>query len=259
MKAIGAVSIAVVHTDKSLSHLGASQQEIFDYKIPMPDNIPLGCGSKLWGNKLTPFDKTLLLDADMLWLPGKKPEDIFKELDKVHFTSITEGYWTPDVDDRNKQYFFWAEPSEIAEVYKVNKVYQWRTEVMWWHSSEANDKLFDLAQDVFLESGLKTEAMYAQGTADELGLNVSAAVHDVHPHAYRWAPAYWHLLHKGIYPEFATLYRDYYLASFGSNISSGTAKKFYDRIMKAACNKMGLQYLFPLQSKREVLPERKKM
>jgi hypothetical protein len=259
MKAIGPVQIAVVHTDRSLSHLGDTQQAIFDIKIPLPDNIPTGCGAKLWGYKLSPFDVTLQLDADMLWLPGKTPEALFKELEDVEFTSITEGYWTDTQQDANPQYFFWADPVEIAEVYKVQKVYQWRTEVLWWKRTETVQQLFDLAQDVYLESGLKSEAVYATGTADELGLNVSAAVHDVHPHIYKWTPAYWHLLHKGTYPEFAALYANYYLASFGSNIASGTAKKFYDRIMKSACNKMGLQYLFPLQSKREILPERKKM
>lgn len=259
IKSVEDFPVCVVHSGQSLNHLSESQKSVFDMLIPLPDNVPMGCGAKLWAYDITPFKETLLLDADMLWLPQRTPSEFFQELKDVDFTSITEGYWTKNEKDINPVYFFWADPIEISEVYKVEKVYQWRSETMYFKRSELVEDMFKTAQRVFLNSGLKTEAKYATGTADELGLNVAAAVHDIHPHKYKWKPAYWHLLNKGSYPEFAELYSNYYLASFGSNMASGISKQFYDRIMKVACRKMGRSHLFPLISKRGMIPERTKM
>lgn len=259
IKAIEDFPICIVYTSQAISHLSEDQKLAIDLFIPLPENVPAGCGCKLWGYDISPFKETLLLDADMLWLPQRKPSDLFNELKDVEFTSITEGYWTAEKKDVNPLYFFWADPVEIASVYKVDMVYQWRSETMFFKKTEHIEDMFKTAQRVFINSGLKSEAKYATGTADELGLNVAAAVHDVHPHLYKWKPAYWHLLNKGAYPEFAALYSNYYLASFGSNIASTISRQFYDRIMKAACHKLGRAYVFPLISKRGTIPERMKM
>lgn len=259
IKAVEDFPVCIVHTAQSISHLSEDQKSVVDKFIELPDGVPAGCGCKLWGYDISPFKETLLLDADMLWLPQRKPSDLFNELKDVEFTSITEGYWTADKKDVNPLYFFWADPVEIASVYKVDMIYQWRSETMFFKKSELIEDMFKTAQRVFINSGLKSEAKYATGTADELGLNVAAAVHDVHPHTYKWKPAYWHLLNKGAYPEFAFLYANYYLASFGSNIASTISRQFYDRIMKSACHKLGKAYVFPLISKRGTIPERMKM
>ncbi len=259
IKAVENFPVCIVHTKQSISHLSEDQKSIVDLFIELPENVPTGCGCKLWGYDISPFKETLLLDADMLWLPQRKPSDLFNELKDVEFTSITEGYWTEEKKDINPLYFFWADPVEIASVYNVDMVYQWRSETIFFKKSEHIEDMFKTAQRVFINSGLKSEAKYATGTADELGLNVAAAVHDVHPHVYKWKPAYWHLLNKGAYPEFAHLYANYYLASFGSNIASTISRQFYDRIMKSACHKLGKAHVFPLISKRGTIQERMKM
>lgn len=259
IKAVEDFPVCIVYTEQSLNHLSEAQRAVIDHFIHLPENVPMGCGAKLWAYDISPFKETLLLDADMLWLPKRKPSDFFDEMKDVEFTSITEGYWTKDLKDINPIYFFWADPQEIADVYHVEKIYQWRSEVMYFKRTELIEDMFKTAQRVFTSSGLKSEAKYATGTADELGLNVAAAVHDVHPHQYKWKPAYWHLLNKGSYPEFSELYSNYYLASFGSNMASGISKQFYDRIMKVACMKLGKAHVFPLISKRGMLPERTKM
>lgn len=253
-----AVSIAVVRSDRSLAHLSDRQKEMFDIIIDVPDGVPHGCGAKLWANKITPFKKTVVLDADMLWVPKKTPDQLFSELDGIPFTAITEGYYDYDTGESNAspEYYFWADPLEIKEKYKVDggKIYQWRSEVMYF---EKADKIFTMARKVFNKPGLETMKQYATGVADELGINVACAVHGVNPHVFRWSPSYWHLLNGGIIPGFQDF--GHYLVSFGSNFASGSSKKLYDRIVKVACYKLGLQHVFPLASKRDWLKERSKM
>jgi hypothetical protein len=259
IKSVEDFPVTLVHSGGSIGHLSDTQREVFDTLIEAPEDIPHGCGAKLWACDLSPYETTLLLDADMLWLPKRMPSDMFEELDGVEFTSITEGYWSKEGSDIHPQYFFWAKPEEIAEVYKVDKVYQWRSETIYFKKTEKVREVFSLAQQVFENSGLQSETKYADGTADELGINVACAVHNIHPHEYKWKPAYWHLLNKGAYPDFGALYSNYYLASFGSNVASTISRQFYDRIMKVACYKLGRAYVFPLISKRGVVPERMKM
>lgn len=256
-------NITVVYSGSSMNHLSHTQTAIFDLIIDLPDHVPQGCGAKLWANELSPYTHTLVLDADMLWLPKKKPAELFDSLAEVDFTAITEGYYNYEAaaHDINSKYFFWADPEEIKTVYKTkaNKIYQWRSEVMYFRKSAAATKVFKTAQKVFLKPGLASLKMYATGVADELGINVSAAVNDVHPHAYKWMPSYWHLMGGGIIPDFAKLYAEYYLMSFGGNTASGNSQKMYNRLVKAACYKLGCQHVFTLASKRDYLIERKKM
>lgn len=255
LKNAGPCNITVVRTERSLNHLNEDQQEIFDNIIDLPSNVPMGCGSKLWAYDISPYKKTILLDADMLWLPEKKPDDLFTQLDGIPFTAITEGYEPGDV---NKMYFFWADTNEIREKYdiKSDKLYQWRSEVVYFERSKEVAAFFKTAKKAFIKPGLTSEKLFGDGTADELALVIAAGVHDIHPHQYKWSPSYWHLMNNGQIPEFNKLYRDYWLVSFGARFASQNSKLLYDRLVKAACYKMGLQHVFPLIAKKEYLKAR---
>lgn len=253
--------IAVAYRGSALNHLSKSQMEAFDHVIVIANDLPRGSGIKLWSNLHSPFKNTLVLDADMLWLPKKTPEMLFAELAGVEvFTAITEGRYNIDSKktDSNPKYFFWANPEEIAKVYKIESgnIYQWRTEVMYF--TDKSKRMFSKARKIFSSPNLTTIQHYAGGVADELAINVSAASLGIEPHAFRWAPSYWSRLHNHRIPEVPAL-SDYYLVSFGANFASSELKKLYDRLVKASCYKMGLQHLFTLQSKKDHLPERAKM
>lgn len=266
IKAAEDTPIAVVYSGRSLNHLSEKQMDIFDHVIELPSDIPENCGAKLWANVLTPFKQTLLLDADMLWLPKKKPSQLFEELSEYNFTGIAEGYYDIETQENkaHPQYFFWADPAEIAEVYKVKtgKIYQWRSEVVFFKKADA---IFNLAQKVFLNPKLHSIKYYASGVADELGLNVAAAVKGINPHVFQWSPSFWDRMYGGQVPELGGLYSKYYLASFGSNWNGLQSQSLYNRLVKAACYKLGtekgikIEHVFPLQSKKGILPERSKM
>ena len=241
--------VAIVHT--GLEHLTESQKAIFDYLIPLPENFRDGFGAKLHLDELTPFDKTLFLDADMLWL-GRKPSQLFAELDGTGFTSITEGH----SEAINYKYYFWAEPQEIKDAYKVDKVWQIRSEVMYF---ERGTKVFSKARSLKPETKLKTIRKFGEAIPDELYFNIATALFKIDPHMPSWMPAYWARLHGEIMPPLKDLHNDYYLLSFGSNQASSIMRKTYDNVMQVAAYKLGLPYLFKLKSKREWAPGRLKI
>lgn len=264
IKAVEDFPVTVIRSGKSLSHLSESQLKIFDNVIDLPEDAPNSCGAKMWVDLLSPYEETLLLDADMIWFPYKKPSELFDYLSELDFTAPAEGYHVYQGTDHkvNELYYFWADPNEIGAVYglpKGRRIYQWRSETLYFKKTEEVKSMFQLARKVFLKPGLTTMKTYATGVADELGLNVACAVHDLHPHVLEWHPAYWHMLNGGHVPELQGLYHNYYLATFGSNIANSQSKLLYDKLMRTACYKQGLSHVFPLQSKRESIPERVKI
>lgn len=253
LKAAGDCKIALVYSKASISHLDEKQRGVFDYLIE--EELPANCSAKLHAYRLSPFEKTLVLDADMVWLPGHKPEELFTELNGVEFTAITEG----STVNPSGHYFFWAEVEEIREKYKIEgTIHQWRTEVMYFERSDKVEAMFSDAIKIHGDHGLSKIKEFAEGTPDELAINIAAAKHGIDPHKPNWQPSYWPKLHQERIPEPGTLYREYYLLSVGGNMSTDNTKKFYNNIVKAQAPKVGLSFAFGLQSKHSFLPERRK-
>lgn len=248
IKAVENFPVAILYNGNALAHIGSHQIGIFDEVIEMDDSIEATQSCKLYAQEYTPFDNTLLLDADTLWLAKNKPSELFETLKDVDFTGITEGR----DDDPNPNYYFWADIGEIREQYNITgSIHQWRTEFVYFN--QKGKEIMNKALEIVKNQQLKSLKLFAYSVPDELGINIAAAMASVAPHIYKWKPSFWHALHGGAIPDPAKL-ADYYIFSFGSNTASGTLKKVYDQIMKAACWKMGVNHVFPLKAKREFLP-----
>lgn len=263
IKASEAIPIAIVHDDKSLTHLSDSQKSVFDHFVSLPKHIGEGFAPKLHLNELSPFEETIFFDADMLWLPVRKPSELFEELGIADFSAITEGWCeleTLDCTNVNQMYYFWADVKEIKEAYglKSGKLYQWRSEVIYFKKTDKIDQFFRTAQEIHANPNLKSIKSFATYVPDELSINISAAIHGIGPHKEKWTPAYWYKLFKDQIPGTATLYR-WYLISFGGNAANGSLKKIYDQIASMALKKIGKQHVFGLHSKNSYLTERAKM
>jgi len=251
IKKVEQMPIAIIYEGSSLSHLNENQKKIFDFIIELPETFRQGFGTKLHLDQLTPFDKTLFLDVDMLWL-GRKPSELIDSLEGTGFTCITEG----NSDIINHKYYFWADPEEIKTAYQVKKVWQIRSEVMYF---EKGTKVFKKARELKPESKLKTIRKFGDKIPDELYFNIALALLELDPHQPKWMPAYWSRLHGEVMPKLSDLFKEYYLLSFGSNAVSPIMKKTYDNVMTVATNKLGLPYLFKLKSKKEWAPGRLKI
>lgn len=249
IKAVEDIPIAVVFSEASLSHLSARQVAIFDHKIELPTEYRTGFGVKLHLDQLTPFDKTLYLDADMLWL-RRTPAELFASLEGTAFTCITEG----TSENPNPKYYFWADAKEIQSAYGVGLVHQTRSEVIYF---ENKCKVFAKARSLNPEKKLTSIRRFGEWIPDELYFNIAVAQLGIEIKPFM--PAYWARLHNELMPNMAILIKDYYLLSFGSNAASPVMKRNYDNIMQVVCNKLRLPYMFKLKSKKEWAPGRLKI
>ena len=251
IKSVEDIEVAVVHAGRSLEHLTPEQKQIFDHRIDLPVDYSTGFNTKIHLDQLTPFYRTLCLDVDMLWL-GKKPSELFTELEGCKFSIITEG----DSDNENKKYYFWANPDEIKSAYKVSKIYQTRSEVIYF---EKGTEVFAKARELEPDKKLNSIRRFGEWIPDELYFNIAMALLGIDPHKSRWMPAYWARLHGEVMPNMAVLFMEYFLLSFGSNAASPIMKRAYDNVMQVVVKKLGLPYMFKLKSKKEWAPGRLKI
>jgi hypothetical protein len=246
--------IALLYTSRAISHLTTDQLRVFDNFVEVPTLMEsTGTWTKLLAGELSPWQETIILDVDAVFL-NRKPSDLFKEVSNVCFTAITEGCES----DPSKNYNFWAEPKEIREKYKLKEeVYQWRSEILYFNDD--GRKVLKRALEIVKEHKLTSATMHGERAPDELGLCISAAEYGLKPSIYKWSPSYWAALHNNIVPSLSDLHRKYFLLSCGNNFVPSSVLATYNQLMIAYCYKMNVPFLFPMESKRNFLKERKRV
>lgn len=244
--------VVVVHSENSLSHLSEDRRKIFDQMILLPGGT--GFGVKLQLDLLSPFEETLYCDVDMAWMPKRNPNELFDELKNIDFTSITEGH----TEEPSPKYYFWADPAEIKKKYGIEgRLYQWRSEVMYFKKTDKVKEMFALARKIHADPGLNSVIKFGSQVPDELAIIIATAKLGIEPHVYKWCPALWPRLHGNNFNP-VEIYNKFYLLSCGGNYATGDIKKLYNNIMKAACYKFRTQHIFQLMDKKSLIPDRAK-
>lgn len=264
IKAVDAsVSITLVYTETAITHINQRNMWVFDNKMPYPQTEkPFGVKLELYD--LTPYDRTLYIDVDTLWVNKKSPAALFEQLKGVPFTGITEGfhdYGDPTKSEPSKNYFFWADLEEIKDVHVLDnqKIYQWRGEFIYFEKCEIAERFFGYARNIYAKPSLKTVKKFADHIPDELAINIGAAMAGINPHIYKWRPSYWDRLNGDNMPTIEELQSKYHIISCGSNASGGALKRVYNRVTSACAYRLKLQHVFPLISKKEMLLNRQLM
>lgn len=255
-------NITLVYTEHAIAHINQNNMWVFDNKMCLPEtDQPFGV--KLNLNSLTPYERTLYIDVDTLWVNKYGPSKLFEQLKGTLFTGITEGfhdYENPDKSDPSKHYFFWADLEEAKDKWALTgKMHQWRSEFIYFENHEKTEAMFNLAKSVYVNPKLTKIKMFADHIPDELAINISTCVYNICPHQYKWQPSYWDRLYGGNMPSIQELQYKYYIISCGSNASFGALKRVYDRICAASAYRLKLQHVFPLISKKDMLTNRQLM
>lgn len=256
--------IQLITDGSAMAHVAEAQRWVFDQTTHA--TTANGFKVKLQIDEVCAFDECILMDADCAWVSKSSPLHLIEQLGaQCDFTGITEGYYDidePEKSDLSDKYYLWADAEELINKYNLaGKIYQWRTEFMYIKKCELVNNLFGSARHVYdnAQTDLASLKLFANHVPDELGINVAACICKIAPHKYKWQPTFWHRLHNDNAPQLESLYGNYYALSCGSNVNSMNVKKLYDRVVKAASYKLGMQHVFPLISKRDIMPARQQM
>jgi len=229
-----------------------------------PTGRPNYYRAKTWADKLSPFQKTLFLDADTIWLTAIKPSTVFEQLDGHEFTMSNEGY----IDIKSRQwhstnfYVIWAELEDILQVYGKkmgDRLYIHRSECFYFKKTKTTRAFFQTARSIY--DNPKMHIQKAGGKQpDEFAFNVASAITKLYPHQDKYAMAYWAFRNRQVTGSWMNKYQVQYkfpLLSIGGR-GMGTMKKYYLEMSEAHFKHFGLRGYEAVPDKADVLPERRK-
>jgi hypothetical protein len=253
------VSITLLHDVKGIGHLHGNKLLMFNNVIEIPKYCYTNHGrpeylkSKAYLYELSPYDETIFLDADMLWLPRRPIIDLFKEFETINFTMANRG--NIDITKAKNGFISWANPTDIINEYNVyGLLYNLSSEFIYFKKCDEVKALFEQTKKNFENIKIKY-MMFASCVPDELPFTIAMIQTGIYPHTSPYLPCYWEQFTRKNLPA-TEIYKNYYAYSCGGNLQDKNVKKFYDNLAQFYCNKFNLGHYFPLQSKRQFLPER---
>lgn len=251
IKAIdSSMPIALVFAGDAMNHLSLfNLSATFDFIIEAPAESYTRNGkiewikAKTWMYDFSPFDETIYLDADMIWLPFHKPEELFTQFKEINFTIINRS-----------SYVMWAELEDIRKAYDLahQEYHHVSTEFVFFRKCDHMKALFASVKEIYNDVKVKHKS-FAGAIPDELPFAIAMMQHDVHPHQKSFVPVYWQSADKKI-P--ANLNQAYYAISAGGKTVGDWTKNNYDRLVQYYFHNAGLRNIWKLKHKRSFLPER---
>jgi len=254
--------IHLVYHGKALNHI-QDRLHFFDTKQEAPQETYMKRGFtryfkvKTFIYDLSPFENTVYLDVDMIWLNRPLMELVLNELQDVAFTIQNRGRF--DLKNGQKVKYFWAKYEDVRkqyENYSNSFLYNLHSEFIWFKKSEENKKYFDRVKEIYDNPPIHPE-IFAGDVADELCYGLATIELNKHPHKVPFVPVYWQQLDKDAV-QIPDIQKKYYGFSAGGNSHPKIAEEKYNILARAYASKYGLSPHL-LKKKRSILPERAKM
>jgi hypothetical protein len=251
------VPIALAYSKGAITHINGHLDK-FNKLIEVPEKYYTKKGNteyikaKTHMYSLSPFDETLYLDADTIWLPKRSVDLVFKELENETLAIQCRGLVPLDSDNLHKK-SFWCDLKEYKEVYGGDYFYSLSSEFIYFKKKKETSKFFSDSVKIYDNLKIK-HTMFSGGIPDELVFNISMLQNNIKPSKVFYTPIYWEQAErKNMQPS--QMHQEYYGYSVGGKISSTTEKKFYDNLSQFYGTQFGVHH-FKLKDKMTYLPER---
>ena len=245
--------IAILHDGQGFKLLEGWQQDSFTQAIELPSKLVGGdpYRVKLHLDEITPFDKTLFMDVDMLWNNFRSPMDLLGELDGTEFTMINRGR----VSSADSTLSRWVSLSEVGDAYKLDEFYDISSEMVYF---EGTPKVFAEARKIYAKPKVKVSA-FGAGLPDEAFFMIAIEKLGIQLHQSPWEPSYWE---PRYFPKqhSRSHIADFYALSVGGAFTSNHIKKIYDSLIKHYYSSLGIAAQpYQLQNKSRIIKERRKI
>lgn len=257
------INISVVKTANSLNHCNADYLKYFDNIIDCPKEYYINnkgfedfIKAKIYLYDLTPYDKTIYLDADIIWLQNKNINQLFDELNEAEFTIQNRGAFELGNGSLDNKLSWWCNVNDILPAYNIKKgtYYSLSSEFIYIKKADNLYKYFEKCKWVYNNIKIK-HTKFAGGIPDELIFSIAMILTDYYPHKTYFVPIYWEQAEKRRLIG-AELNNSFYGYSLGGKIVGDREKKIYNDIVQKYCNQNGLKHYFQAKDKVQWLPER---
>lgn len=253
--AIAAVTSANLTADTAASGLFNSVIEL-DKKVYTVNNKIVFNHAMMQLYDMTPFDHTIKLDADMIWLPGKSIDELF-EIDAPVVLENTGHGW-------NKGNSVWAKEEEIKKAYKVNedehRLYKIFGEFVLFKQCAEAERYFKKVREIYFKPKVKCAA-FSNGTmTDELAYQIACMKTGTYP-PENIVPVFNIFLkrNKDSFLHIPELAKKYFALSIGGNKIPERLKANYNNLASFYSKAFGLQSSFKATDKKNFLKERAKL
>lgn len=206
---------------------------------------------------LSPYDITMKLDADMIWLNGRPVAKLFEQLKNVDITFSNTGHgW-------NEKKSEWASESDIKRAYKLksnHKLYALYGEFLYFKKTKKVEEYFEKVKEIYFNPLVFCEEFANGNMTDELSFQIACMLTKTYPHEDNFTPVYNHFLglteYSRIHPY--QLPGNFYGYSIGGYITSKWQKSAYDNHAKHYFKQLGLPMPYMACNKNLFLKERAK-
>lgn len=254
------IPITLLHDGRGASHLTGAKLAHFDNVVVLQPSDYTTNGRtdylrpKSLMNVLSPYDRTMWLDADMIALPRKSIAALFDELSGIHFTMSSRG--AHDAKTAKAGFIHWADPQDVVKEYgiKGGVFYNVSSEFMYFEKGPKADAFFLELRSIY-DNMLVPYKQFGNGMPDELAFFIALATTKTKLHAEVFLPCYWEPFHRRNLKG-REMYDEFYFMSVGGAFQDTSTTRLYNDLAKFYCNKFGVEYPFPLRNKSKFLPER---
>ncbi len=247
------VPIHLVH-DGKYNQLPEAEQMLFS-----SDSMP---ETKLWHSgdrvdpvkaktrlyELSPFDNTLYVDVDMIWL-SRSVDELINELVGVEFAMMNDG---------PAEKCYWADPAEMRGIAgDEHPMYVYYSELFYFQKSARMKEYFKQVKVNYDKPRVKSKTFAGSHMPDELAYIMASLQTGIVPHTDNWLPIYWYLRDKKyrhMQPyQLSTMFYGY---SIGGNVTPQYAKAHYNNLSIHYANALGLKKPYQVRDKRSYIAER---
>jgi hypothetical protein len=250
------VNICLIH-DGKYNQLTTNEQALFSKSINCPEahcttNGKLDCiKAKTRIYELSPYQHTLFLDVDMIWLLGRSVTELIDSLEGIDFTVMNSG---------PMEKCYWAEPEELrAAIGSEHPMYIFYNELIYFEKGEKSKGYFKKVKQAYDKPIISSRAFGTSHMPDELAYIIASLQTGVKPHQDNWFPVYWHLRDKGkrhLQPY--QLSKEFYGYSIGGNVTPEYAKAHYNNLAAHYAKIVGITKPYQVRDKRSYIMERTK-
>lgn len=245
------IPFTLVADEAALADLTEGQKFFFDKIIPCPKKYCYDEGklkpllTKFHLHELSPYDRTLFLDADTILNVNANIYALFQELEGIGFTMANRGIDGGITD--------WVDKEYLQREFSPDKWYDLSSEVIYFEKGEKSAKVFETARDYYDSKELNT-TRFAGDQPDEPFFALAMDNLKCYPHKDNWLPLYWRPQEKRA-KTMLQVQSEYIGMSAGGRGLPKDQLKIYTQITNAVQAATG-EILFSYLHKKNYLPER---
>jgi hypothetical protein len=272
------VHVTLLHSAGIETLYNHNELQFFDGFIEVPENYYKFQGdkeyqmAKCYMYDLSPYQKTIYLDADSLWLPERKIDSLFDEcynqpvsfqcIDKWDIQGEWGCLWTAgkEKNDGLKQ---------IRELYDITDnrtIYEMQSSFMYFEKSRVAKAFYDTAKECYIKRPFWFYT-WNGGIPDELVFNISSAINEIKLPKFPYTPL-WFIDYENRFKNDnsrsislrnrGTIWSKYYAFSMAGNTNPQRAVEIYDDLVKGYYSRFPAKIRFPWlwKQKRQYLTTR---